>query len=139
MYDLIIIGGGPSGSAAGRISGKMGLETLLLEKEVFPRYKPCGGALSEHAISYLDFDLPSSICEKDVYGARVHYKNHIIERHKNYRIATLVSRDILDNYLIKKARETGVEVKTGEKVIALKEKHDFVEIYAKDNTYKGTI
>ena len=48
MYDLIIIGGGPSGASAGRKAGKLGLNTLLLEKEKFPRYKPCGGGLSEH-------------------------------------------------------------------------------------------
>ena len=48
MYDLIIIGGGPSGASAGRRAGKLGLNTLLLEKEEFPRYKPCGGGLSAH-------------------------------------------------------------------------------------------
>jgi flavin-dependent dehydrogenase len=40
MYDLIIVGGGPSGASAGRAAGKKGLFTLLLEKENFPRYKP---------------------------------------------------------------------------------------------------
>lgn len=53
MYDLIIIGGGPSGASAGRKAGELGLNTLLLEKEKFPRYKACGGGLSAHAISYL--------------------------------------------------------------------------------------
>ena len=43
MYDLIIVGGGLSGASAGRIAGKKGLSTLLIEKEKFPRYKPCGG------------------------------------------------------------------------------------------------
>ena len=66
MYDLIIGGGGPSGSAAGRAAGKLGLGTLLIEKEEFPRYKPCGGALSEHAISYLDFRIPDYIQERDM-------------------------------------------------------------------------
>ncbi|KAF5423075.1 MAG: Dehydrogenase (flavoprotein), partial [Candidatus Methanocomedens sp.] len=67
MYDLIIIGGGPCGSAAGRIAGKKGLKTLLIEKEIFPRYKPCGGGLSEHAMSYLDFEVPRSMIERDIF------------------------------------------------------------------------
>lgn len=137
MYDLIIIGGGPSGSAAARISGKNGLKVLLLEKEVFPRYKACGGAFSEHAISYLDFDIPKHIIEREVFGARIHFRGKVIERHKNYRIATLVTRSILDEFLLEKAKETGIEIKMGEKVIDFKENRDFVEVYLRNEVYRG--
>jgi len=75
MYDVIIVGGGPSGASAGRRAGKLGLKALLLEKEKFPRYKPCGGALSEHAISYLDFELPQDIIEWEVTGAKVVFRD----------------------------------------------------------------
>lgn len=54
MHDLIIIGGGPSEASAGRRAGKLDMNTLLLEKEEFPRYKPCGRGLSENAIYDLD-------------------------------------------------------------------------------------
>ncbi|AKB45047.1 FAD-dependent oxidoreductase [Methanosarcina vacuolata] len=43
MYDLIIVGGGPSGASAGQTAGKRGLSTLLIEKENFPRYNPVEG------------------------------------------------------------------------------------------------
>jgi len=137
MYDLIIIGGGPAGSGAGRQAGKMGLETLLIEKEVFPRYKACGGAFSEHAISYLDFAIPQYIQEKNIFGARVHFRGRVIEKHKEYRISTLVSRSTLDNYLLQKAIETGIEIKMGEKVLDFKENQDSVEVYTHDNAYKA--
>jgi len=137
MYDLIIAGGGPSGSAAGRIAGNMGLETLLIEKETFPRYKPCGGAFSEQAMSYLDFTIPKSIHERDIFGARVHFRDRVIEKHKKYRIATLVTRSILDNYLLEKAKETGIEVKMGEKVIDYKENHNYVEVYTNAGVHKA--
>ena len=137
MYDLIIAGGGPSGSAAGRIAGNMGLETLLIEKETFPRYKPCGGALSEQAMSYLDFTIPQYIRERDIFGARVHFRDQVIEKHKEYRIATLVTRSVLDNYLLEKAKETGIEVKMGEKVIDYKENHEHVKVYTNADVYKA--
>ena len=137
MYDLIVIGGGPSGSGAGRHAGKMGLETLLIEKEVFPRYKACGGAFSEQAISYLDFAVPQYIHEKNIFGARVHYRGRVIEKHKEYRISILVSRGTLDNYLLQKAKETGIEMKMGEKVVDFKENQDYVEVYTNDNAYKA--
>ncbi len=92
MYDVIIVGGGPSGASAGRRAGKLGLNALLLEKEEFPRYKPCGGGLSEHAISYLDFELPQDIIEWEVTGANVIFRDKLIKAHKDHRMFVLVSR-----------------------------------------------
>ncbi len=82
MYDVIVIGGGLSGTSAGRKTGKLGLNTLLLEKEEFPRYKPSGGGISEHAISYLDFELPPDIIEWEVTRAKVIFKNQLVKAHK---------------------------------------------------------
>ncbi len=119
MYDVIIIGGGPSGASAARRAGKLGLKTLLLEKEKFPRYKPCGGGLSEHAISYLDFELPKDIIEWEVTGgAKVIFRDQLIKVNKDHRLSVLVSRDKFDNFLLEKAKETGIEVHTGEKLCA---------------------
>jgi len=137
MYDLIIIGGGPSGSAAGRTAGKKGLKTLLIEKEIFPRYKPCGGALSEHAMSYLDFEIPKSIIEREIFGARVHFEGQVVEQHKDYRIAVLISRSILDNYLLEKAEETGIQIKMGEKVVDYIENDDYVEVSTENEIYRA--
>jgi len=137
MYDLIIIGGGPSGSAAGRLAGNTGLKTLLIEKEIFPRYKPCGGAFSEQAMSYIDFDIPQYIYERNIFGARVHFRGNFIEKRKDYRIATLVTRSVLDNYLLNKAKETGIEIKTGEKATSFRENYEYVELFTDKGAYKA--
>ncbi len=137
MYDLIIIGGGPSGASAGRKAGKLGLNTLLLEKEKFPRYKPCGGGLSEHALSYLDFELPSDIIEWEVTGVRGVFNDQIIEVHKDHNISSLVSRSVFDTFLLKKTKETGIKVHTGEKVLSCTEKSEFVEVITKQQTYQA--
>ncbi len=136
MYDLIIIGGGPAGSSAGRIAGQKGLKTLLLEKADFPRYKPCGGALSEHAMSYLDFEIPQHLIEREIYGARVHFKNNSIERQKEYRIAVLVNRSNFDAYLLAKAKETEIEVKLGEQVIDIQEHIDDISVFTTNDSYR---
>src|SRR5436309_2863032 len=39
-YDLIIVGGGPGGSAAGIECARRGLRILLIEMEAFPRSRP---------------------------------------------------------------------------------------------------
>jgi geranylgeranyl reductase family protein len=137
MYDLIIVGGGPSGASAGREAGKRGLSTLLLEKENFPRYKPCGGALSSYALSCLDFDLPEFMVERHISNVRVHYRDRFVDGRKECNLASLISRKVLDNFLLEKARETGIEIHTGEKVLDCIEKENFVEVRTDDNTYLG--
>ena len=137
MYDVIIIGGGPSGASAGRRAGKLGLNTLLLEKEEFPRYKPCGGGLSKHAISYLDFKLPGDIIEWEVTGARVSFGGQTIEAHKDHCLSTMVSRDVFDNFLLEKAKEAGADVHTGEKVLQCVESPEYVKVTTEKGSYEA--
>jgi geranylgeranyl reductase family protein len=50
-YDLVVVGGGPGGSATAYYASKAGIETLLLDRQEFPRDKPCGDGLMPHAAS----------------------------------------------------------------------------------------
>lgn len=50
-YDLIVVGAGPGGSATAYHAAKAGLEVLLLDRQEFPRDKPCGDGLMPHAAS----------------------------------------------------------------------------------------
>ncbi|MFX1255818.1 MAG: NAD(P)/FAD-dependent oxidoreductase [Promethearchaeota archaeon] len=53
MYDLIVVGAGPAGASAARFAVKHGLSVALLDKAVFPRDKPCGGALTSRTLPLL--------------------------------------------------------------------------------------
>src|SRR3712207_2445897 len=48
-YDLIVVGAGPGGSATAHYASRAGLKTLLLDRQEFPRDKPCGDGLMPHA------------------------------------------------------------------------------------------
>ena len=52
-YDLVIAGGGPSGSAAAWQAAQTGAKVVVLDKAQFPRAKPCGDGLTARAVSYL--------------------------------------------------------------------------------------
>lgn len=137
MYDVIVAGAGPAGSAAARTAAKLGLNALVIEKDSFPRYKPCGGALSERAISYLDFQLPKDVCERNITGARVHFKESVIEVHKGYRLTTLVTRSAFDHLMLRKAEDAGAQVIMGSKVNGYEEKDDHIEVSTKSGIYSS--
>ncbi len=52
-YDAIIVGAGPSGSACAALLSARGAKVLLLDKEKFPRDKPCGDAIGGKALNVL--------------------------------------------------------------------------------------
>ncbi len=136
-YDLIVVGGGPAGSSAARRAGKLGLRTLLVEKEAFPRYKACGGALSATARSCLDFELPAELCGPQVMGARAHYRGRCVECRMPFPLATTVTRSIFDDYLLQKARETGIDAKSGEKALGFSQEADGVELQTSKGVYRS--
>lgn len=136
IYDVIVTGGGPAGSTAARMAALRGLDVLILEKSIFPRYKPCGGALSLKALSMLDGPLPPQIQERKITGARVHYRDLVLERHKGYEITQLIDRSAFDQYLLERAVLAGVKAKT-EKALGFKDSGKWVSVQTKDEIYKS--
>jgi geranylgeranyl reductase family protein len=127
-YDVIVVGGGPGGSTAARFCAKAGLKALVIEKEKFPRYKPCGGCLSTKTVHLLDLDL-TSVIENTIYGSKFTYRSKdsfFIETKDP--IAFLVMRDRFDQLLITNALREGADILEGEKVTRVEEKGDGVEV-----------
>lgn len=53
MHDLIIIGGGPAGTAAAITAARNGARVLLLEQGRLPRHKVCGEFVSSESLALL--------------------------------------------------------------------------------------
>ena len=53
QWDVIVVGAGPAGIAAAMESHRLGLRTLLLDKNRFPRDKVCGGCMNQVALAQL--------------------------------------------------------------------------------------
>jgi geranylgeranyl reductase family protein len=53
-HDLLVIGGGPSGSAAAYWAARHGLDVAFVEKKTFPREKTCGDGLTPRAVTQLE-------------------------------------------------------------------------------------
>ncbi len=54
QYDIVIVGGGPAGSACALALANSGLKTALIDKASFPRDKVCGDAIPGRAIRVLN-------------------------------------------------------------------------------------
>jgi len=52
-FDVIVIGGGPSGSSAAAFLSKAGRSVLLLDRAKFPREKVCGDGISGRSVGVL--------------------------------------------------------------------------------------
>lgn len=62
--DVLVVGGGPGGAAAGYWLARAGAHTVVVEKKSYPRDKTCGDGLTPRAVKQLldmgfDFDGPA--------------------------------------------------------------------------------
>ena len=76
VYDVIVVGAGPGGATAAYFLAEAGQRVLLLERDVPPRYKACGGGLSAHMLETIFPFSFEPVIESQVrtitydYGAR---------------------------------------------------------------------
>lgn len=53
-HDVLVIGAGPAGAAAGYWLAKEGLDVVMIDKRVFPRDKTCGDGLTPRAVKQIN-------------------------------------------------------------------------------------
>jgi flavin-dependent dehydrogenase len=54
---VIVVGGGPAGSTCAWKLKEAGIETIILDKQVFPRAKPCAGWITPRVVRDLQLDV----------------------------------------------------------------------------------
>ena len=124
LYDVLIIGAGPSGSNAA-ISYKNlnpNLKVGLIDKSVFPRDKSCGDAIGPGVISALKrfnnhhiLDNEPQVVSTTLYGPEnIGIQNYIPEvKNKEDSIVYVIPRIDLDNRILNLAKDLDVDVFEG--------------------------
>ncbi|MBI2865712.1 MAG: NAD(P)/FAD-dependent oxidoreductase [Chloroflexi bacterium] len=112
-FDVIIIGAGAAGSLTAYELAKAGARVLVIEKERLPRYKPCGGGLTEKAIGLLPFSI-ASVVEDTIYQVRFTFKlGDQVELRYPRPLLYTVMRDRFDHFLVEQAQGTGAQIVEG--------------------------
>jgi len=134
-YDVMIVGGGPAGLATwlylNYLSPEIASRTVLIEKEIYPREKLCGGALggwTEEALKQLkiDMDIPSVYIH--TLECRLGQNSCQIEEKNFFRI---VRRCEFDYVLAQTARKQGLHLCENEIFLDMRRNKNC--IYAKTN------
>ncbi len=134
-WDVIVVGGGPSGATAARACAERGLRTLLLDKAEFPREKPCGGGVSLAAERLLREPLPPAVAEVRCRLLRTVYRGSISEIAYDGPFLASVRRARLDAYLLESARQAGAVVRPGQAAHALQG----AAVWARGHRYSGPV
>ncbi|MFX0136046.1 MAG: NAD(P)/FAD-dependent oxidoreductase [Candidatus Hodarchaeota archaeon] len=138
IWDVIIIGSGPAGSAASIILAKANLKVLMIEKRKLPRYKICSGLISKSCQKVLKEKLgltvPQVVCTRPRKGKgfKVQFKigNDFIKIPD--RFYNVWRRDF-DYWLAIEANEAGTIVEDETKLIDIIENDEItIKVEYKD-------
>jgi len=137
MLDCIIVGAGPAGGSAAYHLAKRGHSVLVLEKESFPRYKPCSGGVSPAVQEWFDFDFSPAIDSKvNKVGFTWKLGDPIGVELESLSV-WMVRRSVFDNFLMERSREKGAELKDGTEVQAVQWNGSAWQVTAGGETFEG--
>ena len=109
-FDVVVIGGGPSGATAANDLASAGHSVLLLDRQ--GRIKPCGGAIPPRLIK--DFQIPDHLLVAKIHCARmVSPKDNRVDIPIDNGFVGMVNRDEFDEWLRERAAQHGAKRSRG--------------------------
>lgn len=132
MFDVMVIGAGPSGCTAAKILAERGLSVLLTERHKLPRYKSCSGVLIQKTIHlikrYYEKEVPHSVTCTPAENRGMIFTD---DRGREFRFeqgGLNVWRNSFDNWLTEQAAAYGAEVRDGTNVISCETQPGFITV-----------
>ena len=128
MNPVGIIGAGPAGLATAIRLRQEGFESIVLEEHKtigIPEH--CSGLVSTSGLKKLKITPENSI-QNNIYGAKIFSPNGtMIKIEKHSPVAHVINRKEFDQDLLKTARNKGIHVATGTKLIDVRNNTMFVQ------------
>ena len=121
--DVLVIGSGPAGTSTAlhlvQIDPRWSNRMMVVDAAVHPRDKLCGGGLTRHGMEVLDrlgLALPPGHVPVRELQLKLGRHVYAIRDEPLFRV---VRRNEFDHWLVQCARERGVVIQEGEKVLAV--------------------
>jgi geranylgeranyl reductase len=109
-FDVVVVGGGPSGATAATDLARAGRSVCLLDRA--GRIKPCGGAIPPKAIE--EFQIPDSLLVAKIRSARMVSPNQTaVDMPIEGGFVGMVDRETFDDYLRQRAARCGADLRVG--------------------------
>lgn len=125
LYDAAIVGAGPAGSAAAVVLARAGQRVALLDRQTFPRDKPCGDLIGARAVSAaLRLGLDPAVLDEfpHITGAAITADGGGLDLFPETAVgrrllagsdARVVPRMVFDRALVELAVRSGAEFRVG--------------------------
>ena len=110
-FDVVIIGGGLSGSSTALNLSKKGYSVLVIEKEKFQDFKPCAGGIASSMQKFLPLDIKDSI-ESKIRNVEFRWKasDNVIADLTGESPFWIIKREKFDQLLLDESLRNGVEI-----------------------------
>ncbi len=125
IHDVVVIGGGPSGSSCAYWLAQAGWDVVIVEKKHFPRVKTCGDGLTPRAVRQLaDMGIEDALAGSHKYtGLRAHGFGLSVEmqwpEHPHFpSYGYTITRHDLDGLVADRAVQAGATLMAGTEVVA---------------------
>lgn len=141
--DVLVVGAGPAGAAAGLAARRRGLDVVVVDKARFPRDKTCGDGLTTAALRLIErlgvdiTSLPGYMPVRETVLVAPDGRRVSLPLGTEGDYAAVVPRVELDAALVDSARRAGVEVRDGVGVTAIETNGDGVTATTGDGSVRA--
>jgi len=109
-FDVVVVGGGPSGATAATDLARRGNKVCLLDRA--GRIKPCGGAIPPKCIE--EFEIPDALLVAKINSARmISPGKTAVDMPIEGGFVGMVDRETFDEWLRQRARAVGADLRMG--------------------------
>ena len=130
--DIVVVGGGPAGLISARTAAERGKDIVLFEsKEHIGTHEHCAGLLSIDGLKQLNLEkIPSEVIQNsEIKGAKIYSPlGRTITVSKKTPTAVVVNRALFNKFLLQRAEESEVSIKTSSRVLRLEREKESIKL-----------